>query len=89
MQGFHVSQLSLSLQVLRKTHSETLPQPYSAARARKIKIYSNREIQFSEMVKLYQVFWNNKAEDICSSHALKQFLPGEIQSDINVAWMWA
>ena len=38
------------------------------------------------MVKLYRVFWNNKAEEICSSQALKQFLPGEIQGAINVAW---
>lgn len=38
------------------------------------------------MVKLYRVFWNSKADKICSSQALKQFLPGEIQGAINVAW---
>lgn len=35
-------------------------------------------------VKLYQAFWNNKAEDICSSQGLKQYLPGEIQGAMNV-----
>ena len=40
------------------------------------------------MVKLYQVFGNNyTAKELCSSHALEQFLPGEIQGAINVAWM--
>ena len=71
----------------QNTNSETAPQLYSAARARKVKIHSEQEIQnASEMVKLYRVFWNNKAEEICSSQALKQFLPGQIQGAINVAW---
>lgn len=35
-------------------------------------------------VKLCQAFWNNKAEDICSSQGLKQYLPGEIQGAMNV-----
>lgn len=68
--------------------SKTPRQPYSAARARKVKLYSDREIQgASGMVKLYRAFWNNKAEEICSSQALKQFTQGEVQGAINVAWI--
>lgn len=67
--------------------SKTPRQPYSAARARKVKLYSDREIQgASGMVKLYRTFWNIKAEEICSSQAAKQFTQGEIQGAINVAW---
>ena len=64
LQRFRVSQLSCTAfaSTSRNTNSETALQLYSAARAKKIKIYSDREIQnASEMVKLYRVFWNNKA----------------------------
>jgi hypothetical protein len=62
--------------------------PYSATRARKVKVFSDRDNQggSGEMIKLYRTFWNNKAEEICSSQAFKQFTPGEIQGAINVAW---
>ena len=49
-------------------------QPYSAARARNIKLYSEREIhEANGVTKLYGAFWNKKAEDICSSPALNHF----------------
>ena len=77
--GFHVRWLSLSLHVLtlHNTNSETAPQLYSANRARKIKIYSHREIQnASEMVKLYWAsFWDNKTEEICSIHTTQSNSP--------------
>ena len=38
------------------------------------------------MQKAYREFWNNKAEELCSTSALKSFKPGEIQGAINVAW---
>ena len=61
--------------------------PYSAARARKCKLFTDSEINASVgMVKVYREFWNNKAEEICSSQALKSFKPGEVQGAINVAW---
>ena len=34
----------------------------------------------------YRQFWNDKAEELCRSNALKTFKPGEIQGAINVAW---
>lgn len=62
-------------------------QPCSAARARKIKIFSATEIEESTgMQKIYREFWNAKAEELCRSSALKTFKPGEIQGAINVAW---
>lgn len=68
--------------------STVSPQPYSAARARKVKIFSVREIDDSTgMQKLYRTFWNTKAEELCRSSALKTFKPGEIQGAINVAWI--
>ena len=61
--------------------------PYSAARARKCKLFTDSKINASVgMVKVYREFWNNKAEEICSSQALKSFKPGEVQGAINVAW---
>jgi len=36
--------------------------------------------------KSYPQFWNDKAEELCRSNALKTFKPGEIQGAINVAW---
>ena len=61
--------------------------PYSAARARKVKIYSKQEVdECIGMKKSYRQFWNDKAEELCRSNALKTFKPGEIQGAINVAW---
>ena len=63
------------------------PTPFSAARARKVKIFSEQEINEStDMQKSYRQFWNDKAEELCRSNALKTFKPGEIQGAINVAW---
>ena len=63
------------------------PSRFSAARARKVKIFSQQEIDESVgMQKSYRQFWNDKAEELCSSNALKNFKPGEIQGAINVAW---
>lgn len=43
-------------------------QPFSAARARKIKIYKYTEIGNSTgMTKGYKEFWNEKAEELCQS----------------------
>ena len=66
----------------------TVPsQQYSAARARRVKIFSEEEIaECTGMQKAYREFWNTKAEELCSSSALKTFKPGEIQGAINVAW---
>lgn len=58
-----------------------------AARAQKVKIFSEQEINKSTgMKKSYQQFWNDKAEELCKNNALKTFKPGEIQGTINVAW---
>lgn len=63
------------------------PTPFSAARARKVKIFSEQEVNESTgMQKSYRQFWNDKAEELCRSNALKTFKPGEIQGAINVAW---
>ena len=71
----------------RSTATSSPPQPYSAAKARNIKIFSAREIaESSGMQKSYREFWNNKAEELCSTSVLKTFKPGEIQGAINVAW---
>lgn len=71
----------------RLTATSSPPQPYSAVKARNIKIFSAREIaQSSGMQKSYREFWNNKAEELCSTSVLKTFKPGEIQGAINVAW---
>ena len=60
---------------------------YSAARARKVKIFTESEIErCTGIQKVYQKFWNEKAEEICSNSYLKAFKPGEIQGAINVAW---
>ena len=60
---------------------------YSAARARKVKVFSESEIEGSTgLQKIYQTFWNEKAEEICSNSNLTTFKPGEIQGAINVAW---
>ena len=62
-------------------------QPYSATRARKIKIYSHTEIANSSgMTKVYREFWNAKGEELCRNSALSNFKPGEVQGAINVAW---
>ena len=61
--------------------------PYSTARARKIKIYSHAEIANSSgMTKVYREFWNAKGEELCRSSALNNFKPGEIHGAINVSW---
>ena len=61
--------------------------PYSAARARKIKIYSHAEIENSSgMTKVYREFWNAKGEELCRSSALNSFKRGEIHGAINVSW---
>ena len=60
---------------------------YSAARARKVKIFTESEIEMSTGIqKVYRAFWNEKAEEICSNSYLQTFKPGEIQGAINVAW---
>ena len=60
---------------------------YSAARARKVKIFTESEIEMCTGIqKVYRAFWNKKAEEICSNSHLKTFKPGEIQGAINVAW---
>lgn len=60
---------------------------YSAARARKVKIFTESEIEMCAGIqKEYRKFWNEKAEEICSNSYLKSFKPGEIQGAINVAW---
>lgn len=61
--------------------------PYSAARARKVKVFTESEIEGSTgLQKVYRRFWNDKAEEICRSRSLNKFKPGEIQGAINVAW---
>ena len=61
--------------------------PYSAARARRVKMYSKQEVdECIGMKKSYRQFWNDKAEELCRNNALKTFKPGEIQGAINVAW---
>lgn len=65
----------------------TKSDPYSAARARKVKVFTESEIEVSTgLRKVYRRFWNDKAEEICSSRSLNKFKPGEIQGAINVAW---
>lgn len=59
---------------------------YSFATARKVKIFTEREIESSTgLQKLYRRFWNEKAEEICSESNLRSFKPGEVQGAINVA----
>lgn len=63
------------------------PTPFSAARARKVNLFSEQEVNESTGIqKSYWQFWNDKAEELCRSNALKTFKPGEIQGVINVAW---
>ena len=62
--------------------------PYFAARARKIKIYSQAEIANTTGTnKAYREFWNAKAEELCHSSALSSFKPGEFHGAINVSWI--
>ena len=73
--------------VPRASTQKPTPSPFSAARTRKVKIFSEQEIDESiGMQKSYRQFWNDKAEELCSSNALKNFKPGEIQGAVNVAW---
>ena len=83
-----ISQQPTLIDLLSPGRSEAKPkQPYSAARARKIKIYSHSEIANSSgMTKVYREFWNAKGEELCRSSALSNYKPGEIQGAINVAW---
>ena len=77
------------LQFCAQPSSHKLPKsdPYSAAKARNIRIYKESEINESTgLVQVYRKFWNAKAEEICSSHSLRSFKAGEIQGAINVAW---
>ena len=60
---------------------------YSAARARKVKVFTESEMKrCTGIQKVYRKFWNEKAEEICSNSYLEAFKPGEIQGAINVAW---
>ena len=60
---------------------------YSAARARKVEIFTESEIEMCTGIqKVYRAFWNKKAEEICSKSYFETFKPGEIQGAINVAW---
>lgn len=60
---------------------------YSFARARKVEIFTKREIESSTgLQKIYRRFWNEKAEEICSESNLKSFKPGKVQGAINNAW---
>ena len=60
---------------------------YSFARAKKVKIFTESEIEGSAgLQKVYRKFWNEKAEEICSNCNLKSFKAGEVQGAINVAW---
>ena len=54
--------------------SEAKPkQPYSAAKARKIKIYSHSEIANSSgMAKVYREFWKAKGEELCRKQCAEQ-----------------
>ena len=50
-------------------------------------LFSEQEVNESTGIqKSYRQFWNDKAEELCRSNALKTFKPGEIQGVINVAW---
>jgi len=52
---------------------------YSFARARKVKIFTEREIESSTgLQKIYRRFWNEKVEEICSESHLKSFKPGKV-----------
>lgn len=69
-------------------HELPKSQPYSAARARKVKIYSQKEIEGSTgLTQVYRKFWNGKAEEICANQSLTSLKAGEIQVAINVAWI--
>ena len=83
-----ISQQPTLFDLLSPGRSEAKPkQPYSAARDRKIKIYSHSEIANSSgMTTVYREFWNAKGEELCRSSALSNYKPGEIQGAINVAW---
>ena len=83
-----ISQQPTLIDLLSPGQSEDRPkQPYSAARARKIKIYSHSEIANSSgMTKVYREFLNAKGEELCRGSALSNYKPGEIQGAINVAW---
>ena len=60
---------------------------YPAARARKCKLYTTKEIEESTgMTKTYRKFWNDRAEEIWGSQALKSFKAGDVQRAINTAW---
>ena len=83
----NVSRQPSILEFANQRHKLPKPHPYSAARARKIKIYSESEIEESTgLMQVYRRFLNSKAEDICSSQSLASFKAGEIQRAINVAW---
>ena len=83
----NVSRQPSILEFANQRHKLPKPHPYSAARARKIKIYSKSEIEGSTgLTQVYRRFWNSKAEEICSSQSLASFKAGEIQGAINVAW---
>jgi len=44
-----------------------------------VKIFSDQEIDKRQ-------FWNDKGEELCTSNALKNFKPGEIQGATNFSW---
>ena len=67
-----ISQQPTLIDLLSPGRSEAKPkQTYSAARARKIKIYNHSEIaNNSGMTKVYREFWNAKGEELCPSSAI-------------------
>ena len=67
-----ISQQPTLIDLLSPGRSEAKPkQTYSAAKARKIKIYSHSEIaNNSGMTKVYREFWNAKGEELCRSSAI-------------------
>ena len=82
-----ISCQSTQLDMCSLNHSRVPSQQYSAARARRVKIFSGKVIaECTGMQKANREFWNTKAEELCSSNGRKTFKPGEIQGAINVAW---
>lgn len=60
----------LILEFAGRWHKLPKPHPYSAAKARKVKIYCAKDIEWSTgFMQVYRRFWNRKAEEICVNKA--------------------
>ena len=70
-----------------KIPSKSCEHRLSFAKARNVKLYSDKEIQNSTgKMKEYREFWNKKVEEICSEAEFEKFSKAAVHGVINTAW---